>query len=140
MHVFAYGTLQFPEVVQAVTGRRFPWEPAVLDGYERRRVRGRDYPGIIVARGRHAAGQLYRDVDARSVTLMDRFEGALYERDRVIVTTADGAPVTADVYVVPPSRGHALSAEPWDGERFAAEHLAVFVESCRRFYRREGRR
>jgi len=139
MHVFTYGTLQFPEVMHAVTGRYFPSEPAVLDGYERLRVRGHPYPGIIVAPGRQAAGQLYGDVDTRAVVLMDRFEGALYEREQVMVTTAHGVPVNADVYVVPPSRRDALSTEPWDRDGFVAEHLAEFIESCRDFYRREGR-
>jgi gamma-glutamylcyclotransferase (GGCT)/AIG2-like uncharacterized protein YtfP len=138
--VFAYGTLQIADVMEAVTGRVFPSEPAVLDGYERRRVKGRSYPGVTVAPGRCTRGLLYADVDARSMELLDRFEGALYERRRVPVTTNGRTRVEAEVYVVPESRRDRLSAEAWDPDRFAAEQLASFVQSCRDFHRREGGR
>jgi gamma-glutamylcyclotransferase (GGCT)/AIG2-like uncharacterized protein YtfP len=133
--VFTYGTLQVPEVMEAVTGRAFPSEAAVLDGYARFIVRRQAYPGILAAPGAATPGRVYADVDAGSLRRLDRFEGDLYERRRVSVSVAGGECLAAETYVVPATRRHCLSAEPWDIERFIAEELLTFVEQCRRFQR-----
>ncbi len=39
MHVFTYGTLMLPSVMESVTGRRFSSRKATLDGYARFRVK-----------------------------------------------------------------------------------------------------
>ena len=57
--IFAYGTLGFPEIVHALTGRRFASRTAVLDGFARYRVRGRIYPDIVPAPDSRTAGVLW---------------------------------------------------------------------------------
>ncbi len=125
LRIFAYGTLGFPEIVHALTGRRFSSRPAVLEGFARYRVRGRSYPGIVPAPGARTAGVLFDGVDLRSLALLDRFEGDLYERREVWVCAGDGPPLAALTYVVAAGRRQCLGREPWDRDRFVARHLAA---------------
>lgn len=134
MKLFVYGTLQIPEVVRAVTGRRLVGRPAVLEGYERRCLRGRTYPGIARAVGRSTAGLLFPALEPRVLELLDDFEGALYERRVLTVKTpSDGRSHRAQAYVVSEARADLLTARPWDGTEFAAKHLAAFLARCERF-------
>ncbi len=128
--IFAYGTLRFPEIVHALTGRRFSSRPAVLEGFARYRVRGRSYPGIVPVSGSRTAGVLFDGVDLRSLALLDRFEADLYERRRVRVCAGAGAPLAALTYVVAAGRRQCLGREPWDRERFAARHVGTYRAQC----------
>jgi gamma-glutamylcyclotransferase (GGCT)/AIG2-like uncharacterized protein YtfP len=129
--VFAYGTLAFPDVMEAVTGVAFASEPATLDGFARRRVFGAVYPGVRAEAGATLDGVLYRGVDERSLARLDRFEGALYERRLLAVRVARGDRWDAWVYVVPDALAHRLANEAWDPERFRREHLAPYLARCR---------
>ena len=65
--MFAYGTLELPELMEALTGARPDSSDAVLDGYERFLLRGRVYPGIVEAGGRWTHGRLYHPLDAAAL-------------------------------------------------------------------------
>jgi gamma-glutamylcyclotransferase (GGCT)/AIG2-like uncharacterized protein YtfP len=117
--LFAYGTLLFPEVLRAVTGRSFASRPARLEGYARRRFRREVFPGLAPAPGAHTPGRVYLGVDAGSLARLDDFEGARYARRPVRVRTADGAALSAFAYVVRPQHLAALEDAPWDEEQFA---------------------
>jgi catechol 2,3-dioxygenase-like lactoylglutathione lyase family enzyme/gamma-glutamylcyclotransferase (GGCT)/AIG2-like uncharacterized protein YtfP len=124
--IFAYGTLEFAELVEAITGRRFPSEPALLRDFARSLVRGADHPAIAPAPGAQTPGSLYSGVDDDSLAALDRFEGDLYERREVSVWTASGEK-TALAWVLREDRRHLLGDEPWDPERFAARHLRAWL-------------
>ena len=128
--IFAYGTLVFPEVVHALTGRRFSSRPAVLEGFACYRLRGRSYPGVVPAPGARTVGVLFARVDLRSLALLDRFEGDLYVRREVRVRAGDGRLLAALTYVVAPARRSLLSREPWSRAGFAARHLGSYLEHC----------
>ena len=130
--IFAYGTLEFVEVMDAVAGRRFPSRPARLAGYARRLMAGRRYPGIILAEGHATEGTLYSEVDGASLQRLDGFEGSLYRRIEVQVSTQGGALQNAWAWVVSDELRDLLSGEPWDKQRFAREELAGFVRSLAR--------
>jgi len=130
-HVFTYGTLVFPEVMDAVTGRTFVQVGATLAGFTRVCVRGAVYPAAREQGGGSIAGLLYLDVGAAALTRLDRFEGELYERRSVRVMRDDGASSAAQVYVVPPARYGRLEPRAWDVEQFRREHLASYVARCR---------
>ena len=132
--LFCYGTLQLAAVMEAVTGKRFPAEPAVLTGYACRRVRGECYPGLAAAAGATTTGVLYRELDRRSLALLDRFEGPLYRRSSVSVKSR-GAIQPAEVYLVPERHEDQLTREDWDLELFGREHLAAFLSTYRGFVR-----
>lgn len=112
--LFAYGTLQLPELAQAITGKSFAAEDAVLDDYACFAVRDQAYPGAVESPGDRVPGRLYAGVDTESLSRLDRFEGVLYERRRLDVRGSGGSAVCAWVYVVPSERRAALSDEPWD--------------------------
>jgi gamma-glutamylcyclotransferase (GGCT)/AIG2-like uncharacterized protein YtfP len=132
MELFCYGSLEFPAVMRAVTGRSFPHERARLDGWVRLRIRGADYPGIRPRAGASTPGTLWRDLDADSLARLDRFETALYERLVLPVRTASGESLDAQVYAIRSEHRRELSNQPWDRARFARESLAAFVRALTR--------
>ena len=128
--VFTYGTLLVAEVMEAVAGARFASVTARLDGWERLCVRDAVYPGVRAAPGATVDGLLWLGVHDEALLRLDRFEGELYERRVVRVTTAEG-PREAQVYVIPRANEHLLEPVAWDFERFRREHLARYLEHCR---------
>ncbi len=128
--IFAYGSLGFPGILLALTGRRFSSRSAVLEGFARYCVRGESHPGIVPVPGARTAGVLYSGVDHRSLALLDRFEGDLYKRREVWVCAEAGPPLAALTYVVVPRRRRGLGREPWDRDRFVARHLAAYRAHC----------
>ncbi len=132
MTLFCYGSLEFAEVMRAVTGRSFAHEPARLDGWVRVRFRGRKFPGLRPRLWSSAQGTLWRGIDERSAAKLDRFEGELYRRRSLPVRTHGGVSVTAQVYVVPDEHLTALSNAPWDRATFARESLAEFLRALNR--------
>ena len=72
--IFTYGSLLFTEIMQAVTGKHFPSQSAILREYARYGVRGANYPGIVPAPGVSVEGQLYQDVDPAAVKHLDFFK------------------------------------------------------------------
>ena len=82
IHLFAYGTLQLPEVFHAVTGRLRASEPATLTGYGRYGLLGLAYPGLIHEPGARTEGLLYRNLTGSELSRLDGFEAAsdVYKR------------------------------------------------------------
>ena len=135
--VFAYGTLQVDAVMECVTGRLFPGEPAVLPGFRRRRLVRRTYPGVVATPGEDTAGVVVRGVDADALARLDVFESDIYDRRVLEVRTAAGPSLAAWVYVVAAPHAHLMSDHLWELEDFLLEHGEAFIASCRRF-REEG--
>ena len=127
--IFAYGTLILPEVIEALLGRVPAGQPAVLDGFQRRRLRGRSYPGAAPRAGATTAGYLYDGIDGEELRLLDRFEGPLYERRPVRVRGRAGT-LPAEAWIVTPRRRALLSPRPWDPVRFTGAPLSDFVRTC----------
>lgn len=128
--VFTYGTLLLAEVMEAVAGARFASVAARLDGFERLCVRGAVYPGARAAAGAAIDGVLWLDLHDDALLRLDRFEGEMYDRRVVHVTTADGTRA-AQVYVVKPAYEHRLEPVAWDLDGFRRDHLARYLELCR---------
>jgi len=127
--IFAYGTLEIPELMHRVVGRELRSEAAELRGYARYLVAGRPYPGIVQADGARTSGRVYHGIDEAALTALDRFEGDLYERRNVVVFRADGSLLDAQVFAVPASQVGLLSRDPWDRARFEREHLADWLSA-----------
>ena len=124
--MFAYGSLCFPELVEALLGLAVEPEPARLEGWQRVGVRGASYPGLRAALGASTEGVLYRNLGPEELARLDAFEGELYER-RSLIVQAGGAAVAAEVWVVRPSLLHRLGDEPWSPAGFASAHLHEWV-------------
>lgn len=139
-NLFAYGTLEIPAVLEAVTGRRFASREASVRGFVRRRLRGRLYPAAVEAPGERLAGRFYEGLDAATLARLDRFEGEEYERRSVAAELAPSGSAQAELYVLAPGQRAALLAEPWERELFVARHLAAYLERCAAFRAREEAR
>lgn len=121
MNVFAYGTLMYPEVWQAVVGQPCATVRGRLAGYAIYRIRDAVFPGIIAAEDGHAVpGVVHLDVDDTALLRLDRFEDKFYRREIVTVDCDDGAAREAYVYVVPEENQRVLTEEPWIAEDFIA--------------------
>ena len=125
--IFCYGTLQFPEVMERVTGRRFQGTRAMLDNFARYRIKNAVYPGVIAEHGAATEGILYFDVDAESMHYLDIFEGTPYFRRQLPVRASDGETVMAEVYVVDDQQRQTLTQERWDKQEFARLHLQTYL-------------
>jgi gamma-glutamylcyclotransferase (GGCT)/AIG2-like uncharacterized protein YtfP len=130
--VFAYGSLQIPTVMRAVTGADYPARQARLEGYARYRLRGRPYPGLRRKAGALTDGVLYGPVNAAALKRLDAFEADFYRRKTLLVHPEAGAPVASEVYVVPPAKARRLLGRAWDLEVFRRTALREFLARCRR--------
>lgn len=89
--LFIYGTLRHPEIREAVLQKQdhmtgYQFEPAMLDGYEAYYVAGTAYPMLVHEDGAYAAGQCWYGLKPEDVAILDRFEGAYYERVQLSVS------------------------------------------------------
>jgi gamma-glutamylcyclotransferase (GGCT)/AIG2-like uncharacterized protein YtfP len=131
MRLFCYGTLQFPEVLSAVTGCHLVGDRAVLDDYACYLIKGKTYPGITPAYETSVEGVVYNGIGEVHFRKLDRFEGDLYERVRVCATDMEGNPLQAWAYVIRDANQDQLTRMPWSREDFELEHLSAFLEQCR---------
>lgn len=137
-NLFAYGTLQIPEVLRAVTGRDGPAQAAVLAGYARYGLKGLAYPGLVAESGALTDGQLISGIGPRELALLDAFEDDFYQRITVCVNTRQGESVEAEVYVIPPECMHLIDFRPWTLDAFVLDESPGFLQRCRAASTRAG--
>ncbi|MEM6998481.1 MAG: gamma-glutamylcyclotransferase family protein [Pseudomonadota bacterium] len=125
--VFTYGTLQIPDVMQAVTGKEFGPVPATLFGYQRFKFKERTFPGIINNKNCSIDGMLYRNVDEQSLERLDTFEDVVYERC-VLDIQVDNEIEQAFVYVTRDEYKNYLSDEEWSLEDFKRNRLELYIK------------
>jgi gamma-glutamylcyclotransferase (GGCT)/AIG2-like uncharacterized protein YtfP len=133
MNIFTYGSLMFPSVMKAVTGREFSSETARVQNYARFKVKGESYPGLTPLEGAVTEGVLYTDVDTLSVSRLDHFEGEIYERTEIPAHTLEGESLTAQTYVIKAQYRDHLSSEEWDPKHFEKADLFEFMNTYRGF-------
>ncbi|MDX9740063.1 MAG: gamma-glutamylcyclotransferase family protein [Gammaproteobacteria bacterium] len=127
-HLFCYGTLEFPEVMTQVAGRPLSGERAVVEDYERRRMRGGPWPGIVAVPGGLVHGTLYAPVDSASLRRLDRYEGDQYRR--VVLDARTGSRIVpAWTYV---THAGLVDDADWDRDEFACGHLQEYLDEVRR--------
>lgn len=127
--LFAYGTLQFPDIMAAVTGRERTGKWAVLDGYARFGIRDEPFPGIVPSEPHRVEGVLYTGVTPAERRRVDIFEGDPYHRETVTVRLPeDGTWMEAITYVIRPRWRTVLSPSGWDPEEFARRWHDTYVE------------
>lgn len=133
--LFAYGSLQLPDVMAAVAGRAFEAVPAWLPGYARYRLRRRIYPGLRRQPGAVVAGTLFLEIDPCALARLDRFEDTFYTRAEVTVSTAARGDCQAQVYLIPPRSAHLLIGGDWSLADFAKMRGPAYLRRCRRQFR-----
>ncbi|MCW2884140.1 MAG: hypothetical protein QOE54_4455 [Streptosporangiaceae bacterium] len=129
--LFAYGTLQFPEVLHALIGRMPEHTVASVDGWRIAGLPGRDYPGLVPA-GTRADGLLIRGLSDEEWRVLDAFEDDWYDLRELTLT--DGG--TAWCYTCP--SGYQVSERDWTAADFSRTHLGGFVETSAAWRRTLG--
>lgn len=127
--LFVYGTLQFPEVMQALILRVPPMQPVVVPGWQAAAMPPKVYPVLIQADQSQAAGHLLDDLNDQEWAVLDGFEDPMYELYSVQTTT--GVQAWAYAGTTPPS-----TDGPWDKDSFASQHLAAYAERCQEIGKR----
>ncbi|MBD2859693.1 gamma-glutamylcyclotransferase [Spongiibacter sp. KMU-158] len=128
MHLFAYGSLMCEDIVSEVAGEPLLCEPARLEGFVRRAIKGEEYPGMIALEGESVPGAIIRNVSGAGWQRLDAFEGEMYDRQQVQVMLADGSAIAAQTYVIRPEYVHVLEAFEWDFEAFLKSGKARFEQ------------
>ncbi len=136
-NIFVYGSLMFPEIVEALTGRQIEMVDAVLDGYKRYQIfdgdEPRSYPAIQKTEGESVTGRILLNVDEEDLQILDYFEDVGYDRktERVVI---DGVEVEVEVYTWPEDLGREINGElkgEWgerQSEEFRKKYLQYYVE------------
>lgn len=120
--LFVYGTLRFPEVLDALLGRVPGLSPARVEGWRAAALEGRVYPGLVAAPGAVAEGMLVHGLGVDELALLHAYEDVEY--DVVRLRLSDGRPALAYRWL-----GEA-GEEDWDLEWFTREVLAAYVPGC----------
>ena len=129
--LFAYGTLECPELVAALCGVRLRSSSAVLRGYRRGMLRDRRYPGITAAASDQVDGRVYFGLSEYALQLIDQYESDEYERVVVDVACEEGGGERAFTYVVRAELSELVTGVAWDASIFREQHLAAYVEFCK---------
>ncbi|WP_340112232.1 gamma-glutamylcyclotransferase family protein [Maribellus mangrovi] len=124
-HVFVYGTLLFPEILEGLTGRSFETKDAELKNFKRLRVAMGDYPAIVEEESQLVKGKLVLDVDARSLELLRFYEGDDYDC-RELEVSLDGKKILALVFVWN-AEAELLTGPDWNIENFEKHYLNDYI-------------
>lgn len=131
--LFAYGVLMRPELLRALTQRRFTSEPATLEGFRRYTVVEEGYPpfpAIVPEPDARVDGVLVREVDEESLRILDRFEeveSGLYRRGEVTVFDDAGRKCQAWVYIAGSKLRKSLAGD-WDPIEFFDRYTEHYRE------------
>ncbi len=134
-HLFTYGALMFPDILQTLAQRPIRSEQASLSGYASFTVKDECYPALIPFPDMHTSGQLYRGLDEATLELVDEFQGDLFVRTEVTVEVGNEQWVDAVTYVLAPDSFNELSSLEWDELDFRENYLADWVKDARNLTR-----
>ena len=113
--LFAYGTLQLPEVMEKILGRSVQGAPAVLMDYRSGLVARANFPGIVPHLGEAVSGTRLTGFTLDDLQALDLYEGELYRRIRVNVCMQDTPNVLKQswVYCMAPWAHSRVTNTPW---------------------------
>lgn len=113
--LFAYGTLQLPEMMQKILGRSVSGVPALLKDYRSGLVARANFPGIVPQAGECVEGMRLTGFSQDDLQLLDAYEGELYRRIRVQVHLKEEPFLQKQswVYCMAPWAHGRVTATPW---------------------------
>lgn len=135
MNLFAYGTLMDPEIMAQVSGNTFRSQKGTLFQYVRKTVWGEIYPAIFKRNGSSVDGIIYFDISAEAFARLDKFEGPLFVKKKVMMVCDNGENVGTYTYVIAPDSIHQLSDDDWNYEDFLANDKQLFQSSFQGYSR-----
>jgi gamma-glutamylcyclotransferase (GGCT)/AIG2-like uncharacterized protein YtfP len=129
--LFAYGTLRFPDVLEALLGRVPEHSPGIVEGWRVAALDGRVYPVLVPGQGA-AGGVLISGLTTEEWHVIDAYEDDFYALEHLTLVdgrqgwaylTRDGTALTRD--------GTAALPVDWSPGDFTARHLGTFANRCR---------
>ncbi len=133
-HIFVYGLLLFPDIVQAITGQRYQTLDAVLADHQRMGLSQSPLeapvPVLVDAPGRAQSGKLLLNVGADAIRALDFFEeidSGHYIKKAVRVEAA-GQWYSAFCYAAGPALLPYASGQ-WQPEWVSAEQKAQVISA-----------
>lgn len=128
--LFAYGTLQDPDVQTAVLGRRAAVEArGRLHGHVALTVVGDSYPMLVPRPGAATSGTILCDLSPADLQALDRYEGTGYRRGAVRITADGGMMIAAEAYF--PVKGLTAGAAAWRLDDWTRRHKRAFLGQLR---------
>ncbi len=128
MNIFVYGPLMFPEIIQAIIGRKISFRAGLLRGYVRVGVRDQPQAAMIPFPDTSTQGLVYLEVDKVALKNMDVYLGKFFDRVEVNIETDGGEWIEAETHVFKLSKRKLLSSKPWDEDEFRRKHLSKFIQ------------
>jgi len=122
--LFVYGSLQVPDVWQALLGRVPQLSAAEAVGWKVIALPDVVYPGLVTAAGT-VPGQLVHGLDTNDWTIVDAFENPDYKLDLVDLVLGSQAWAYTSADEV------GLKAGSWSLETFVERDLVTYVERVR---------
>lgn len=119
----------FPEILQKVAGKKFPFQGGIVRGYAQFELRDEHQAAMIPFPDTSTEGIVYSDVDADAVKCLDGFVGAGFDRMEVNVDTGNGQWVEAEAHVLRMKEKKRLTARSWDEDEFRRRHLAKVLKA-----------
>jgi gamma-glutamylcyclotransferase (GGCT)/AIG2-like uncharacterized protein YtfP len=118
--LFAYGTLQDPDILGAVLGRVVDMaslKAAQADGFVAITYPGRPYPALAPSPGASAPGKLITGLSEKDWALLDAFEGEEYCRASMEIRVGNLPQLTQAYFptIVIPAQGAIWRLEDWTG-------------------------
>jgi gamma-glutamylcyclotransferase (GGCT)/AIG2-like uncharacterized protein YtfP len=89
-NLFVYGTLLSKDIWKSIVSGDYAFDSAVLEGFARKKVKGKNYPGLIEQNGSTVEGRIYYDISEEDFVKLDAYEGEEYRRIKVPVFLASG--------------------------------------------------
>ncbi len=124
-HVFVYGTLLFPEILEGLTGKVFVLKDAELKNYQRLQVSSGDYPAAVKKEGESIKGKVVLDVDPLSIEMLLFYEGEDYDCIELELDT-ESEKITAKVFVWNNDPEYLIEKD-WDTEHFKQQFLQDYI-------------
>jgi gamma-glutamylcyclotransferase (GGCT)/AIG2-like uncharacterized protein YtfP len=122
--LFAYGTLQFTEILGVLLGRLPEHRPGAAAGWRAAALDGRVYPGLVRADAT-VTGRVITGLTDEELRVIDEYESGPYELVRL--TLDDGS----EGWTYAWTELAAVLPQDWSARDFAAQHLPAFAEACR---------
>ena len=97
--------------------------PGVINHYQRLKVAGELFPGLIRENSKSVEGLVYLSITGGEWERLTAFEDDFYELQEVTVECPETS-VSALAFIVPPSRKSLLSDKPWNPDFFRENPLA----------------
>ncbi len=116
-NLFVYGTLLIPELLYALTKKRFKMVDAVLEDHKRLRIRQKSYPALIPSMGDSVEGKIILDVEEDDLKIFDFYEDGEFIRKEVVISG-----MTTEVYLFNANRD-LLKERDWSEVYFRLKHL-----------------